>query len=532
MLENRSVHSQVDDAYIFYRYARNWITGQGLVFNVGERVEGFSSPLWLLLIAAGMAAGAEAVALGHWLGVACGVLLLWLTYVYASQGLAPRERWVAALSSMLLYLALPFGMWSVSGLETPLFAAAVVATLIAESRGRPRLAVLGCAVTALARPEGVLLGMVIFAFLLRNAEQRKRGLVLLGAYLASLAVLTACRFAYYGSLLPNTYYAKVGGAVLGWGPFYIGRFIVQTLLPMLWPIRYGVRERYLQPGLWWTLAVFVFVAAVNGDTFAFSRFFLPALPALCALAVRGALLASRAGGRAARFAVLSIGACAVWFAVGVVAGSVVLAAAVVASWLWGGSSSRRAAVAGFGVLSVASSILAARAVEPPGPSESGARFFDLVVASVAVRTRWAELATNRAMWRFSDRLAQLAAIRLDARPPEEKLVAAVGIGAFGYYTSARILDIVGLVDPVIARSGPPPRALQTFALPGHQRTNAAYVLARKPDYILIPPPAQSEHLPAVLELWKDPELRSSYRWDESLPGFVKRKAHRPRRAGD
>ena len=83
-------------------------------------------------------------------------------------------------------------------------------------------------------------------------------------------------------------------------------------------------------------------------------------------------------------------------------------------------------------------------------------------------------------------------------------------------------------SPNCARSGPPPRALEQFALPGHQRTNVAYVLSRGPDYILIPPPANSQHLPAVLQLWNDPHLRSSYRWDDSLPGFVKRKARRPR----
>jgi hypothetical protein len=532
ILENRSVHSQVDDAYIFYRYAHNWITGQGLVFNVGERVEGFSSPLWLLLIAAGMATGAEAVALGHWLSVACGVLLLWLTYSYACQGLPERQRWVAALASALLFLAPPFALWSSSGLETPLFSAVVLATLIAESRGRDNLAALGCLGAALARPEGILLGVVIFAFFLRNAERRKRGFVLLAVYVACLAILTASRFAYYGSLLPNTFYAKVGGTVAGWGAFYIARFVVQTLLPMLWPIRYGLRERYLLTGVWWTLAVLVFVAAVNGDAFNYSRFFLPALPVLCALAVRGALSASRAGGPAARFAVLSLGACAVWFAVGVVAGSVALTAAAAISWLWGASRTRRAAAAAVAVLSVGAAIAATAAVTQPTFSQSGAEFRDLALAAVSIRTRWAEMSQNRAMWRFSDGLAQLAAIRLDARPPEHKLVAAIGIGAFGYYTSARVLDMVGLVDPVIARSGPPPQALEQFALPGHQRTNAAYVLSRQPDYILIPPPANSQHLPAVLQLWNDPHLRSSYRWDDTLPGFVKRRARRPRRAGE
>src|SRR5881394_385774 len=35
-----------EDAYITYRYAHHLATGNGLVYNPGERVMGFSSPLW------------------------------------------------------------------------------------------------------------------------------------------------------------------------------------------------------------------------------------------------------------------------------------------------------------------------------------------------------------------------------------------------------------------------------------------------------------------------------------------------------
>src|SRR5262245_49032609 len=35
-----------DDAFISFRYARNWAEGQGLVWNPGERVEGYTNFLW------------------------------------------------------------------------------------------------------------------------------------------------------------------------------------------------------------------------------------------------------------------------------------------------------------------------------------------------------------------------------------------------------------------------------------------------------------------------------------------------------
>src|SRR3954462_8506961 len=41
-----------DDSYITLRYAHNLISGHGAVSNPGERVEGYSSPLHMLLLAA------------------------------------------------------------------------------------------------------------------------------------------------------------------------------------------------------------------------------------------------------------------------------------------------------------------------------------------------------------------------------------------------------------------------------------------------------------------------------------------------
>src|SRR5437764_1315440 len=46
-----------DDAYISFRYAGNLLHGRGLVFNAGERVEGYSNFLWTLWCALGMRLG-------------------------------------------------------------------------------------------------------------------------------------------------------------------------------------------------------------------------------------------------------------------------------------------------------------------------------------------------------------------------------------------------------------------------------------------------------------------------------------------
>ena len=62
-----------DDAYISFRYAANLAEHGQLVFNLGERVEGFTNFLWTVLLAAGIKLGLGPVATSRFLGVAFGV---------------------------------------------------------------------------------------------------------------------------------------------------------------------------------------------------------------------------------------------------------------------------------------------------------------------------------------------------------------------------------------------------------------------------------------------------------------------------
>ena len=57
-----------DDAFISFRYAQNLVRGNGLVYNLGERVKGYANLLWTVAMAAGMWAGLDAVMLSKILG--------------------------------------------------------------------------------------------------------------------------------------------------------------------------------------------------------------------------------------------------------------------------------------------------------------------------------------------------------------------------------------------------------------------------------------------------------------------------------
>ena len=51
----------VDDLFISLRFAENLAHGRGIVYNPGERVEGYSSPLWMFFQSVGLLFGFEGV---------------------------------------------------------------------------------------------------------------------------------------------------------------------------------------------------------------------------------------------------------------------------------------------------------------------------------------------------------------------------------------------------------------------------------------------------------------------------------------
>lgn len=212
-----------DDAYVSFRYARNLVRGNGLVYNVGEPVEGYTNFLWTALAAAPLAAGAEdplpfmhVVSAALWW--ASYALLLLLGIALWREGL-----WAAPLGVLPLALHWSFNMWFLSGMETPLVTLLTIAAVLAvalDPRRHPwaPLAMSTCAVgLMMTRPDGVVVfaALVLAVLLLDGAwivrERQWRRCVLAPALPLLLIWLPyqAWRVWYYGSFFPNTYYAKV-----------------------------------------------------------------------------------------------------------------------------------------------------------------------------------------------------------------------------------------------------------------------------------------------------------------------------------
>ena len=318
----------VDDGAISFSYARSLAHGDGAVlFPGGERVEGYTNFLWVLLLALGVRLGGDPFFLSHLLGA-----LLCVGAVLGAAALTARLRGApsAADGVAALFVAAlpPVAYWSMSGLEGGLYAALVVgcaARLLAEQAEPARapwsaLLAAGCALT---RPDGALVLAVAAAHQLLFARDLRRRLVWLALAVGPVGAHAAWRYAYYAWPLPNTFYAKVQAPFRlrelaqldGAGWRYVRAFGERyRLLALLVPAAIGLvawrtlPARATAAALLGALVFFPIYA--RGDWMSEGRFLVAALPVLCALAVAGieapsALAPARAAG-AVRWAALAV----------------------------------------------------------------------------------------------------------------------------------------------------------------------------------------------------------------------------------
>jgi hypothetical protein len=165
---------QIDDAFIVYRYAARLVHGQGFRFNEsGPPVEGFSSPLWLLLLAgSARAIGPERLPAA---GLVLGLAALGATIALAAAAARGQGAWPSLVAAALIALLPTSTLYAVAGLETLGFVALVVGFAGALAGALPRWVGVVCALLApWMRPEGVFLFCAGAAQLLAMPGQARR----------------------------------------------------------------------------------------------------------------------------------------------------------------------------------------------------------------------------------------------------------------------------------------------------------------------------------------------------------------------
>jgi arabinofuranosyltransferase len=427
-----------DDSLITLRYCRNLLNGKGLVWNAGERVEGYTNFLYLILVAGLGYLGVDLAVATRLVGIASYLGIVGVVFLYTAPG---RRQGFAARATFPVVIALsscPIIVWSVGGLEGSLcaFLSLVGVVLVAQNLSLERLAPLAAAgaffgLATMTRIDACL--FVAPAVLCLVAFDRGRRGVLGGAtvavaFLGIYAPYFGWRYRYYGDLFPNTFYAKGTSAD------------VHTLLS---GIRYtvGVLLRPPSMGTWIIAAL---VVAVRKGKSAVSR----RLVYLLAAALSYSIFPIFAGGDhmpGSRFMVPAIPVIAL----------AVFEAVCVAGF---GATPARAQVLG-GVL------LAACALQRPfralNPVHADPAVYLGTVVGEYVETHW----------------------------QAGSLVAINPAGAVPYLANnLRFIDMLGLNDRHIAHTPTPHFDLIHAEVPGHRKGNGEYVLSRKPDFIILGPP--------------------------------------------
>lgn len=237
----RTFGHSVDDSYITFRYAANLLHGHGPVFNVGERVEGYSSPLHMLLSAV-LLLGSSAVDilfLAKLSSLLFGMLTLWqMSRLARFCGLRGGQ---ILFAQTLVALNINFAIASVNALETSLYAFLLITSVgvfLSEMRRKPtekRGVASGfwLFVTLLARPDTLLVFLGLLVVRAYHAQKQGQGqagtLRWAAAFLGPMVLLMACRYAYYGYPLPNTYYAK--NVSIGYGIKFGIPYLQYPLVP-------------------------------------------------------------------------------------------------------------------------------------------------------------------------------------------------------------------------------------------------------------------------------------------------------------
>lgn len=291
-----------DDAFISFRYAQNLAHGNGLVWNIGERIEGYTNFLWTLLISLGIYVGCEPIMFSYILGTL--FFFLSIVFTYKLSFLISRSRMINLLTVILLGTNYTFFCFATGGLETQMQTALFVISsyiciqgLLQKGWSKNQLFLLSLllASSILTRLDSILIAGILASVTIYHIRKEsvsvKQIIVKLFIFIIPLIILVGVwmlwKLSYYGDILPNTYYIKASTFTSPLnGLHYINRFIFSYLLFPLFIIGIFAVRSFLKNHnsvmiiistsiLLWLL----YVIKIGGDFIEF-RFVVPILPLL------------------------------------------------------------------------------------------------------------------------------------------------------------------------------------------------------------------------------------------------------------
>jgi len=273
-----------DDSYITFRTVDNFVNGYGLTWNVSERVETFTNPLWMFLVSLFYFFTNEIYYTSIILSITICVLTILIFAFKISKTVLG-----AILGIGIFIFSKPFIDYSTSGLENPLTHLILAVFLLVYIKSRNnfdfKTLFLLSIITALGgvnRLDTLVLFLpcLVFAFL---KLPKIKGLYVVAFGLLPLIAWKGFTLFYYGFPFPNTAYSKVINPGIGkedliqqgfyyfenslsWDPLTLSVIFSAFVIPFI------IKQKHLIPVVIGIAFYLIFIIQIGGD-FMSGRYF-------------------------------------------------------------------------------------------------------------------------------------------------------------------------------------------------------------------------------------------------------------------
>ena len=275
-----------DDGMISLKYALNLANGNGLVWNEGEYIEGFSNPLWVMIMALIISIVGQNIAPLVIQLIGLFSLLFSGFYIYSIVQIINKKfelnyRYLSLLPTFLFWSYYPISYWSIGGMEVSLLTILLVSITyyclkhIFENGDRFIYYKIFTflSIAYLTRPDGFLsmlplLLMVTFYDYISNKKINFYILIKSSiVFVVTISLVILFRYMYYGDFVPNTYHLKVDGYDLQWrlenGLGFVKLFFLELsvfiLISSFFSLKQLIKSRNY---LWFFLIIIPFVSLV------------------------------------------------------------------------------------------------------------------------------------------------------------------------------------------------------------------------------------------------------------------------------
>jgi tetratricopeptide (TPR) repeat protein len=207
----------IEDAAISFAYSRNLALGEGLVpFIGGERIEGYSNPTWVAMIAMLYPLGIDGFTSSKVLAGIFGALTIPLSYLITREALPDQKGDTALIAPIFLATFPQFAIWNASGLENSAFnfflAMGIWRSLQEPKSYRWPWSAVWFFLLALTRPDGIMYaalgGFWCMVYNLHGGRGLAPTVKWLATFFIPFTIYHAWRYNYFAWEFPNTYYAK------------------------------------------------------------------------------------------------------------------------------------------------------------------------------------------------------------------------------------------------------------------------------------------------------------------------------------